>query len=295
MIHSDQTTIYSNPAPTPGAPGIVAAGGDPAPRDVGAGAAQDSGASDIQYDDTGDLVLPAPAALPAPDAEMPSAGPAVIAGHRDDTRVADRLPPDHPRRWTRERQEIFIEILAYTGCVSEAALAAGMSRESAYRLRRHPNHAAFAECWESALVHAAQRLTDIAFERCFKGTAEELFDADGTLKAVRRRRSDRLLIHMIEEHISPLHGGPRKLTRSVDLARAHAAKAMPKALAALRDEAAPDAIAHGTDAAAKGGKAKPLSKRAKRAQRKTARDQLAKIRAAKGGMVKSGANNAESV
>ncbi|MGB7404523.1 MAG: hypothetical protein WA906_02425, partial [Pacificimonas sp.] len=148
----------------------------------------------------------------------------------------DRLPADHPRRWTRERQEMFIRVLAFTGCVSEAALAAGMTRASAYHLRRQAKHAAFAEAWECALVHAAQRLKDIAFERCFAGTVEEIFDAEGQLTAMRRRRSDRLLIHMMEHHVSPLHNGPRGIFRTNDPARAEAMAALPDAVDRMTDE-----------------------------------------------------------
>ena len=38
--------------------------------------------------------------------------------------------------WTEEKQRRFIETLADTGLVNVAAKAVGMSRESAYRLRR---------------------------------------------------------------------------------------------------------------------------------------------------------------
>ena len=237
MIHSDQTTKFTNPMRPEGAPSS-----SPAPSAPPAASARESSApapARIRYDEDGAAVPPAAPSLPTADPEMPSAPAGAAALHAGETRMADRLPAGHPHRWTRARQEIFIEILAYSGCVSEAALAAGMSRESAYRLRRDPRHAAFAEAWECALVHAVQRMTDIAFERCFQGTVEELFDAAGELKALRRRRSDRLLIHMMQTHMSPLHGGRQEYSRLVDRAREHAMMVLPHVTGRLRDEGDP--------------------------------------------------------
>lgn len=62
--------------------------------------------------------------------------------------------PARARRdgWTPERQRVFIAALARTGCVGRAAAAAGMSRESAYRLRRREGAARFAAAWDSILA-----------------------------------------------------------------------------------------------------------------------------------------------
>lgn len=46
--------------------------------------------------------------------------------------------------WTEEKQRRFIETLADTGLVSAAAKAVGMTRESAYKLRRAAHATAFA-------------------------------------------------------------------------------------------------------------------------------------------------------
>jgi hypothetical protein len=54
--------------------------------------------------------------------------------------------------WTAERQRTFIATLARTGCVGRAAAAAGMSRESAYRLRRRRGAESFAAAWDSILA-----------------------------------------------------------------------------------------------------------------------------------------------
>ena len=60
---------------------------------------------------------------------------------------------NHPMRrdgWTVERQLAFLEILSRTRSVTKAARAAGMSRESAYRLRARDPHGLFAAAWARA-------------------------------------------------------------------------------------------------------------------------------------------------
>ena len=53
--------------------------------------------------------------------------------------------------WTPERQLRFLGALASTRSVTKAARAAGMSRESAYRLRARKEGALFAAAWDQAL------------------------------------------------------------------------------------------------------------------------------------------------
>jgi len=53
--------------------------------------------------------------------------------------------------WTAQRQLRFLDALARTGTVTRAPRAAGMSRESAYRLRARKDEAMFAAAWSSAL------------------------------------------------------------------------------------------------------------------------------------------------
>lgn len=53
--------------------------------------------------------------------------------------------------WTAERQLRFLAALADTASVSAAAAAAGMSRESAYRLRSRRQGLLFAHLWDRIL------------------------------------------------------------------------------------------------------------------------------------------------
>lgn len=57
-------------------------------------------------------------------------------------------------RWTPERQIAFLAALADSRSVTAAAAAAGMSRESAHRLRNRPGAALFAALWDLALAPA---------------------------------------------------------------------------------------------------------------------------------------------
>jgi hypothetical protein len=54
--------------------------------------------------------------------------------------------------WTPERQLRFLDTLVATRSVVKAAAAAGMSRESAYRLRNRREGALFAALWDQALA-----------------------------------------------------------------------------------------------------------------------------------------------
>ena len=57
--------------------------------------------------------------------------------------------------WTAQRQLTFLAELARTGSITRAARAAGMSRESAYRLRKRDPHGLFAAAWDRSLKRGA--------------------------------------------------------------------------------------------------------------------------------------------
>ena len=63
-----------------------------------------------------------------------------------------RIPKTRRDGWTAERQLSFLDALARTCSVVKAAGAAGMSRESAYRLRDRKDGALFAALWGRAIV-----------------------------------------------------------------------------------------------------------------------------------------------
>jgi len=83
-----------------------------------------------------------------------------------------RVPPfypvplkPNPNGWTEARQAHFLGHLAETGSVSAACARVGMSRNSAYKLRRKPNAESFAAAWDAALGMPVRKVTveDLVF------------------------------------------------------------------------------------------------------------------------------------
>lgn len=96
--------------------------------------------------------------------------------------------------WTPERQQRFLQHLALHASVAGAARHAGMSRQSAYWLRRQPVGAQFGAAWDAALADRDRVIDDMAMDRLLDGE-EEVIERDGEIIAVRRRPADvRLLL-----------------------------------------------------------------------------------------------------
>lgn len=98
--------------------------------------------------------------------------------------------------WTPEKQREFIEALADTGLVREAAARVGMTEQSASRLRRRADARAFAIAWEAAIRPGARRLHAIAWERAIEGTIKRYY-YHGELKSEERVFDNRLLIYLL--------------------------------------------------------------------------------------------------
>ncbi len=109
--------------------------------------------------------------------------------------------------WTEEKQRRFIEVLADTGLVATAAKAVGLTRESAYRLRRAAGAEAFAAAWDAARHHAGGLIEDIAFERAIEGVAVPVLNADGEEIASRTRYDTRLLVFLLSRLRADRYGG----------------------------------------------------------------------------------------
>lgn len=106
--------------------------------------------------------------------------------------------PVKPRHdgWTVARQRGFVLRLAVCGCVSAAARGAGMSAQSAYRLRKHPEAASFAAAWDKALGWGVDRTTDVALERALDGEVRPIFYR-GRRIGERRVHDNRLAIAVL--------------------------------------------------------------------------------------------------
>jgi hypothetical protein len=132
----------------------------------------------------------------------------------DSPAVPALLTAAFPRHdgWTAERQRRFCEILSHNGRVDYAVRAVGMSRESAYGLRRRAAGRAFALAWDAALLLARQRMIDDVYEMAFEGSVEQVIQ-DGVVTAERRRRDPRMLLSVIMKlgERGTLGGAPAQL------------------------------------------------------------------------------------
>lgn len=94
-----------------------------------------------------------------------------------DIPAADDLA--HPKArhdgWSPDKQVTFLEALARTGNVKAAAAYAGLSRESAYKLRRRPDGRAFARAWDAALIHARDIYQDELMDKGLNGWDEAVW------------------------------------------------------------------------------------------------------------------------
>ena len=157
---------------------------------------------------------PSAASVPtAPSAAPPPPPPAVTEDEPDVAATCAAYDPADYRwvpvrrvarhdGWTDEKQRRFIETLADTGQVALAAAAVGLSRESAYRLRRQPHAAAFARAWDAARHHAGAFLEDVAFDRAIAGEERPVFNEYGEVIATKRVINDRILIFLLR-HLKP--------------------------------------------------------------------------------------------
>ena len=97
--------------------------------------------------------------------------------------------------WTPERQLRFLDALAQTRSVARAAASAGMSRESAYRLRDRKDGALFAVLWDRAIAFQ-RRLPQVHIESLSDGRLTRLLGTH-----FRRERGDFLNIGSAEAKV----------------------------------------------------------------------------------------------
>jgi hypothetical protein len=71
--------------------------------------------------------------------------------------------------WTPERQRLFLVALAAMGTVDSAAQAVGMSRISAYNLKKRADAGSFADEWDRALGFGRGMMFDYVMARAIHG------------------------------------------------------------------------------------------------------------------------------
>ncbi len=108
--------------------------------------------------------------------------------------------------WTAQRQRAFLERLAECGSVAQAARSVGMSRESAYALRRRADAAAFVQAWDAARALAVEHLTEVAWDRALNGQVRPIY-YHGELVGETRHFDNRLLLALIAQNRAMLAEG----------------------------------------------------------------------------------------
>jgi hypothetical protein len=107
--------------------------------------------------------------------------------------------PLRPRShgWTPAKQTDFLQALAETASISEAARRVGMTPQSAHWLRRHPAADAFRDGWAAALAQAWTSVEASVLERVINGEIE-IIDRDGARTVRHRPCAASLAVHMLD-------------------------------------------------------------------------------------------------
>jgi hypothetical protein len=121
--------------------------------------------------------------------------------------------------WTPARQVEFLEALADTGIIRQAAAMVGMTEQSVARLRRRDDARAFDLACEAAQRRGArERILATAYERAIEGTLKGHY-YHGELKSQERVYDNRLLTYLIGKVAHLLAPRPESLAVDQDWER----------------------------------------------------------------------------
>lgn len=114
-----------------------------------------------------------------------------------------RKPRAHS--WTKARRETFFSALAETANVRAAASQAGMSYQSAYKLRKRDG--GFDASWQSALAEGYERLELMLLERAMHGAEQDVW-YQGKNVGKMRNYSDSLALSLLRAHRDTVKRAP---------------------------------------------------------------------------------------
>lgn len=168
------------------------------------------------------MTRPTPHARPAPPhADAPQSLAAALPSF-----TPARLQRQRSGGWTPDRQRKFIEALASSACVTEAAASVGLSATAAYNLRRRPDAQAFRLAWDAAIDFGMRRLVDAALARAVHGVAVPVF-WKGEQVGERREYPEHLAMFLLRAHDPARFGAPPAAApRHFDAAGQHLAQAL---------------------------------------------------------------------
>ncbi len=114
----------------------------------------------------------------------------------DHTGEVTAEPEERHDGWTPGKQAAFLQALAATHCVSEAARSVGMSRQSAYKLRARLKGEPFDIAWQAAFRLQYDALLEATVERAIKGVEVPHFHK-GELIHTSRRFDERAAVALL--------------------------------------------------------------------------------------------------
>lgn len=155
-----------------------------------------------------------PSAMAADGGTVPATQPD-LDGNGFDPADYDWVPVARRPRlggWTAEKQRAFIQALAGTASVTQAARSVGMSMRSCYDLRSASDGANFAAAWDAAVRQATLQLADRLLERAIDGVEEPIFDRKGNRVGARVKYNDRLGMFLLRAHLPERYGPLREGT-----------------------------------------------------------------------------------
>ena len=162
------------------------------------------------------------------------------AADRESAGLSETYVPVHLRErhdgWTPDRQVDFIEALAASGCVTEAAKAVGLSKASAYKLRARPDAQSFRLAWDAAIDFAMAQLVDAAVGRAIQGVPVPIF-YQGEQVGERREYPEQLAMFLMAAHAPTRFGRPRQEAPQPLLHFDHLGLTLGKMLALLNEQA----------------------------------------------------------
>lgn len=108
--------------------------------------------------------------------------------------------------WTPERRERFLDTLAATGSVTQAARKAGMTASGAYQLRQRDRE--FFDSWALAVKIQDDEVLAAVRDRVIRGVERTVFQ-NGVAAGANREYSDRLAIYLLDrlERMGAVSGG----------------------------------------------------------------------------------------
>ena len=115
---------------------------------------------------------------------------------RDSATAIEVLPPERHDGWTSHKQARFLRELAATHCVSAAARAVGMGRQSAYKLRNRLKGEPFDIAWQAAFRRQYDALAEAVLERAIHGVEVPHF-YKGELIHTSRRYDERAAVALL--------------------------------------------------------------------------------------------------